>query len=225
METKKLWLWQNFVNGRPEYWAFDNAYPCHPGPGDPITLGEPAGYALVMDSVCGRPYSEDDVIADIVSTNDESERALRAQIAKLQAFKDYVHKRLDDAGVPTHPDGEHSKAGCRIGDRLDIALTATHKLGRVREGAELLRSINNAAGHSEIIAELLDEILREVGAVIERVICFCKGCDLKWLTNVPRQWPDMKDAVNPHPQGGLYQCARCNTVVFGAPSNRVVGHE
>lgn len=23
-------------------------------------------------------------------------------------------------GIPTHPDGEHSKAGCRIGDRLDI---------------------------------------------------------------------------------------------------------
>jgi hypothetical protein len=41
----------------------------------------------------------------------------------LQAFKDFVHRRLDEAGIPTHPDGEHSKAGCRIGDRLDIALT------------------------------------------------------------------------------------------------------
>lgn len=44
------------------------------------------------------------------------------EIDKLQLFKDYVHRRLNDAGVPTHPDGEHSKAGCRIGDRLDIAL-------------------------------------------------------------------------------------------------------
>lgn len=41
---------------------------------------------------------------------------------KLQAFKDYVHKRLDDAGIPENPGGEHSKHGCRIGDRLDIAL-------------------------------------------------------------------------------------------------------
>lgn len=45
-----------------------------------------------------------------------------AQIKALQAFKDYVHKRLDDAGIPTHPEGNHSKAGCRVGDRLDIAL-------------------------------------------------------------------------------------------------------
>lgn len=45
-----------------------------------------------------------------------------AEIVRLQAFKDYVHARLDAAGIPTHPDGEHSKAGCRIGDRLDIAL-------------------------------------------------------------------------------------------------------
>lgn len=41
---------------------------------------------------------------------------------KLQAFKDYVHKRLDDAGIEKEPNGEHSKHGCRIGDRLDIAL-------------------------------------------------------------------------------------------------------
>lgn len=41
---------------------------------------------------------------------------------KLQAFKDFVHSRLDKAGVPTHPDGPHSKEGCRIGDRLDIVL-------------------------------------------------------------------------------------------------------
>ena len=135
MSPKKLWLWQNFVNGRPEFWAFDNAYPCQPGPGDPITLGEPAGYALVMDSVCGRAYCEDDVIADIVATNDESERALRATIAKLQAFKDYVHKRLDDAGIPTHPEGEHSAAGCRIGDRLDMVFGRVSRAINERDAA------------------------------------------------------------------------------------------
>lgn len=50
--------------------------------------------------------------------------ALEAEKAALQAFKDYVHQRLDEAGIPTHPDGEHSKAGCRVGDRLDLALAA-----------------------------------------------------------------------------------------------------
>lgn len=46
----------------------------------------------------------------------------KQQIDALQKFKDYVHKRLDDAGIEKEPNGEHSKAGCRIGDRLDIVL-------------------------------------------------------------------------------------------------------
>lgn len=48
---------------------------------------------------------------------------LRAELAALAAFKAFVHMRLDTAGVPTHPDGPHSKEGCRIGDRLDLILT------------------------------------------------------------------------------------------------------
>ena len=48
---------------------------------------------------------------------------LADRVFVLQEFKNYVHKRLDRAGIPTDPDGEHSKAGCRIGDRLDIALS------------------------------------------------------------------------------------------------------
>lgn len=54
-----------------------------------------------------------------------AQQHIDAALKKLQAFKDYVHGRLDAAGIPTHPDGEHSKAGCRIGDRLDIALKPT----------------------------------------------------------------------------------------------------
>lgn len=49
--------------------------------------------------------------------------AAHHHIRALQAFKHFVHQRLDEAGVPTHPDGPHSKEGCRVGDRLDIVLT------------------------------------------------------------------------------------------------------
>lgn len=45
-----------------------------------------------------------------------------SQFENMSAFKDYVHSRLDDAGVEENPSGEHSKKGCRIGDRLDIVL-------------------------------------------------------------------------------------------------------
>lgn len=54
---------------------------------------------------------------------------------KLQAFKDYVHKRLDEAGVEKEPGGVHSKAGCRIGDRLDIVLQSNMNLQEALEYA------------------------------------------------------------------------------------------
>lgn len=54
------------------------------------------------------------------SALDERDQRIRS----LQAFKDYVHQRLDEAGIPTHPPGEHMDAGCRVGQRLDIALRA-----------------------------------------------------------------------------------------------------
>ncbi len=46
------------------------------------------------------------------------------QILKLQEFKNYVHKRLDLAGIPIDPESPHKEHGCRIGGRLDIALSA-----------------------------------------------------------------------------------------------------
>ena len=46
-------------------------------------------------------------------------RRLSAQLAKLQAFKDWVHAYLDKNGVPHHPPGPHGAEGCRIGDRMD----------------------------------------------------------------------------------------------------------
>jgi len=53
-EPKKLWLWKNFVDGKPEYWAFDNAFPVHLDCDDPQTLGEPCGYAIFKPSREGR---------------------------------------------------------------------------------------------------------------------------------------------------------------------------
>jgi hypothetical protein len=59
------------------------------------------------------------------SAADEIER-LRAELAKVAAerdelrrFKEYVHQRLDAAGVTPDPESAHKAAGCRIGGRLD----------------------------------------------------------------------------------------------------------
>lgn len=62
----KLWLWKNFVDGRPEYWAFNNPFPVHLDCGDPQTLGEPCGYALFKPSRAGRTdVSETEVLRRI----------------------------------------------------------------------------------------------------------------------------------------------------------------
>jgi hypothetical protein len=62
-EPVKLWLWKNFVDGKPEYLAFDNPFPCVSAGGGPLTLGEPCGWALLKHSVNGRSdRSEQEVI-------------------------------------------------------------------------------------------------------------------------------------------------------------------
>lgn len=58
--------------------------------------------------------------------------AAAREAEELRAFKTYVHDRLDVAGIPTHPNGPHSAAGCRIGDRLDIALAAAREAEELR---------------------------------------------------------------------------------------------
>ena len=78
----KLWLWKNFVDGRPEYWAFDNPYPIHMDCGDPQTVGEPVGYALVKQSRNGRPdVSEEQVLSSIKRTAPPD---LAARVARLE---------------------------------------------------------------------------------------------------------------------------------------------
>lgn len=49
-------------------------------------------------------------------------RGLVAERDKLAAFKEYVHARLDAAGVTTDPESAHKAEGCRIGGRLDVLI-------------------------------------------------------------------------------------------------------
>lgn len=66
----------------------------------------------------------DELMPEIVTTPLEEVKKLTAERDKLQAFKDFVHARLDAGGVTKNPNGPHSAEGCRIGDRLDIVLAA-----------------------------------------------------------------------------------------------------
>lgn len=73
-------------------------------------------------------------------------RASAAENQKLQAFKDYVHKRLDDAGVEVDPESEHKEHGCRIGGRLDIVLRERAELDKVKKENETAKKFIDAMG-------------------------------------------------------------------------------
>ena len=62
--VKRLWLFRNYVDGVPNFLAFDNPYPCHPG-GDPMTLGQPYGLAFFIESETGREWSDQQVMNEI----------------------------------------------------------------------------------------------------------------------------------------------------------------
>src|SRR3954471_11028183 len=57
---------------------------------------------------------------DVMAREDRELGDALQKIEKLEAFKSYVHKRLDDAGVPSDPEPEaNAEHGCRIGGRLN----------------------------------------------------------------------------------------------------------
>lgn len=101
-----------------------------------------------------------DAIREAIGGLNGQIREMGARAEKLQAFKDYVHQRLDEAGVPTHPEGPHSAAGCRVGDRLDIAFARAQRAEEDARASETVRSrICRAIGrlsarHPEMATEL-----------------------------------------------------------------------
>lgn len=89
-----------------------------------------------------------------------SQHGLRddAEVARLRAFKEYVHTRLDEAGVQKNPRGRHAEAGCRIGQRLDLVLTEPPR----GENAPDLKTLREALSrmHSVAIGESRDSYMR-----------------------------------------------------------------
>ncbi len=88
---------------------------------------------------------------------------MKAKIAKLQAFKDYVHMRLDQACVPEDPEAaENAKHGCRIEGRLNWALSIAATDARVLALKALLLEAADGIYHEE--GSGLADRLRAAGA-------------------------------------------------------------
>lgn len=134
--------------------------------------GEPTFYGRLIAAYREQVRDKDTLLYTIEATS-----KIEAERDALMAFKAYVHTRLDDAGVPTHPEGPHSAAGCRIGDRLDIVLAERDayalQLAAVREAGWLAYGIaaNTVTVNRESLLAQAEAILAEpapeAGARIE----------------------------------------------------------
>ena len=76
----------------------------------------------------GQPPAIQDLKDAVERSINSPESSAQQRIKELQAFKDYTHKRLDDAGIPIDPESPHKEAGCRIGGRLDFVFERIKEL-------------------------------------------------------------------------------------------------
>jgi hypothetical protein len=82
----------------------------------------------------------------------------KQQIEKSQAFKKYVHDRLDEFGVPHDPESENNaKTGCRIEGRLNWIFLQVPKWVIVKDCLESIKH-NCKAGKDDDVDDLTSTI-------------------------------------------------------------------
>ena len=105
------------------------------------------------------------------------------EVAKLRAFKEYVHKRLDEAGIEKNPPGEHAEAGCRIGQRLDLVLCPqTEGLEEPDHICDLLMELHGEFyGKGKAHADAFRAIPKVVDFIKSRSLPRQKGEVVAWM--------------------------------------------
>ena len=150
LTPERMWLWRNFVDGRSEYLAFDNPYPCHEN-GDPMTLGEPVGYAVVKASRNGRPDVDPDQVLRKMQQVQSNNGATAGAVASLKALIAFEVMTALDPAVSSNAaalvEQGRNEERERMADRL----------------AELY------ANEPGIVARVCDDYLDRSGAMLGRV--------------------------------------------------------
>lgn len=117
----------------------------------------------------------------------------------LQKFKDFVHKRLDEIGIPTHPEGKHSKEGCRIGDRLDIVQNLVGMLQKLVKTLEVLKSCHIVHDSNCNMVNDSDNCICNCGAqaglnLINQALTDVEGMKLR--RGMEHSKKELQDAIN-----------------------------
>lgn len=96
-----------------------------------------------------------------VSSLEQSLQAERERTEKAEAFKAYVHRRLDGMGVPADPDPEgNARHGCRIHGRLDFLIARAESAER--RLADLERLIKTAGDALQISIDTPGDLIAHV---------------------------------------------------------------
>ncbi|MBA4187573.1 MAG: hypothetical protein C0467_06095 [Planctomycetaceae bacterium] len=149
-------------------------------PGD-VERGNPLDIVTVAEAhsatdVTGLRFKAKDVAKRLQLTwNTYSD--LLAERDKLLAFKQYVHARLDVAGVSVDPESPHKAEGCRVGGRLDEVIDERDRLRVIvsRLNKRLLRATVTAAAEDPVKADARREnFIRAGGGVV------CGDCGLAY---------------------------------------------
>jgi hypothetical protein len=118
------------------------------------------GIQRVYEDFCAGYNAKD--LQELMQLREEVERLrhdefewsnLQQNVAKLQAFKDYVHDRLDKMGVPVDPESPHKAAGCRIGGRIDFVESQS---ATIKELVEALEAVM-ACFPKEVLKDQMNE--------------------------------------------------------------------
>jgi hypothetical protein len=125
---------------------------------------------------------------------DQLRRQAEAERDHLAKFKAYAHERLDGLEVPANPNpqGEHARAGCRIGERFDwlrdrMAMeqeTRVNLREQIDHHRDQLNAVLHPAGGGPAKPALCDLVafvegdLRQLRAVVQRLgtLPYCPEC-------------------------------------------------
>lgn len=144
--------------------------------------------------------------ADAMRTADmEAERAqLVDKVAKLQAFKDFVHKTLTTMGIPEDPPGKHQAAGCRIGQRLAWIQTYIIDLGNAELATQTdraARAVDDLRAVERDMAQFRERAIAADGRATEanrlRVLAVAERDQLRDLLHQQK----VEEAAKPFPAG------------------------
>lgn len=104
-----------------------------------------AGWVIVVATKALEALSEGIAESTELTALRAELKAEREKGDKLQAFKTYVHARLDAMGIPADPESPHKAEGCRIGGRLDLIDSLAKENGELSEALVKLQNSACAA--------------------------------------------------------------------------------